>query len=166
MTNEFRVKRAYVNEVERHWAQTTLIKNHTSVNSSKVLNTIADGKRYIQGLKYVLDINGIEGIDHFLRTLCFNLDFDGASATEFKQIEFKAFGKTGTVTYLLVAMNINMDKKVTLCYSYHTINETIIENRVFTTAASDIFLDWLRAKSCASLQAMLPPGVAPQLIYE
>ncbi|CAF1482165.1 unnamed protein product [Adineta steineri] len=166
MTNELRVKRASVDEIERHWAQTSLNKNHASVNSSKVLNTIADGKRYIQGLKRILKIDGVEGINEFIDTLCFNIEFDGASATEFKQIEFKAFGKKGTATYLLVATNVSMDLKVTVCYSYHNINETIIENRVYTMQATDLFLDWLRAKSCASLQAMLPPNVAPRLIYE
>ncbi len=166
MTNELRVKRAYVNEVERHWAQTSLKKNHTSVNSSKVLNTISDGERYIKGLKRVLKLNELSGIDEFIDTLCFNIQFDGASATELKQVEFKAFGKAGSATYLLVATNVSTDQKVTVCYAYHTITETITENRVYTTAASDIFLDWLRAKSCESLQAMLPPSIAPQLIYE
>ncbi|CAF1977425.1 unnamed protein product [Rotaria magnacalcarata] len=166
MTNELRVKRANVNEVERHWAQTSLKKNHSSVNSSKVLNTVYDGSRYIKGLKRILKIGDLAGIDEFIETLCFNIEFEGASATELKQMEFKAFGKTGSATYLLVATNVATDKKVTVCYAYHTIAETITENRVYTTAASDIFLDWLRAKSCESLQAMLPSSIAPQLIYE
>ncbi|CAM4842216.1 unnamed protein product [Rotaria magnacalcarata] len=148
MSNELRVKRSNVTKVEQHWATRSLQKNHSSVNSSKILNTISDGERYIKD------------------TLCFNIQFDGASATEFKQIEFKAFGKTGSATYILVATNVNTDQRVTVCYSYHAITETILENRVYSTAASDIFLDWLRAKSCESLQAMLPRDVAPQLIYE
>lgn len=166
MTNELRVKRAYVDSAERHWATRSLKTNHSSVNSSKVLNTIADGDRYLKGLKQILKLGNIAGIDEFIDTLRFNIQFDGASATEFKQIEFKAFGKTGSATYLLVATNVNMDRKVTVCYSYHTINETVLENSVYTTVASDIFLDWLRAKSCESLQAMLPANVAPRLIYE
>ncbi|CAF1590979.1 unnamed protein product [Rotaria magnacalcarata] len=166
MSNELRVKRSNVTKVEQHLATRSLQKNHSSVNSSKILNTISDGERYIKGLKRVLKLNDIAGIDEFIDTLCFNIQFDGASATEFKQIEFKAFGKTGSATYILVATNVNTDQRVTVCYSYHAITETILENRVYSTAASDIFLDWLRAKSCESLQAMLPRDVAPQLIYE
>lgn len=166
MSNELRVKRAYVDSAERHWAQESLKTNHASVNSSKVLNTISDGERYIRGLQRILKLGEVAGIGEFIETLCFNIQFDGAAATEFKQVEFKAFGKTGSATYLLVATNVTADQKVTVCYSYHTITETVLANKVYTTAASDIFLDWLRAKSCESLQAMLPPNVAPRLIYE
>jgi hypothetical protein len=166
MSNDFRVKRVNIDAVDRHWATRYLKKDHTSVNSSKVLNTISDGDRYIKGLKRVLKLNDVAGIDEFIDTLCFNIQFDGAAATEFKQIEFKAFGRTGSATYLLVATNVTADQKVTVCYSYQTITEMILENRVYTPAASDIFLDWLRAKSCQDLQAMLPSNVAPRLIYE
>ncbi|CAF4748822.1 unnamed protein product [Rotaria socialis] len=93
---------------------------------------------------------------------------NGAGASEFKQIEFKAFGTEGTATYLLAATNTAANGKVTVCYSYHFLKEMILEeeHRVYTQYAADIFLDWLRAKSCESLQAMLPKNVAPQLIYE
>lgn len=166
MSNELRVKRSYVDAVNRHWATRHLKTNHNSINSSKVLNTISDGKRYIEGLKRILKLGDLVGIDEFIATLCFNIEFDGASATEFKQMEFKAFGKTGSATYLLVATNVTVDKKVTVCYAYHTITETVLENAVYTTQATDMFLDWLRAKSCESLQAILPPQVAPKLTYE
>lgn len=166
MSNEIRVRRAYVDEVERHWATRALKKNHTSVNSSKILNNVSDGKRYINALTRVLKIGDLTGIDEFIETLCLNIEYDGASATEFKQVEFKAFGKSGSAVYLLVATNVSRDQKVTVCYAYHTIAETILENRVYTTEASDIILDWLRAKSCESLQKMLPSNIAPRLIYE
>ncbi|CAF3637377.1 unnamed protein product [Rotaria socialis] len=110
----------------------------------------------------------MEGVDEFIETLCLNIQFGGAGASEFKQIEFKAFGKEGTATYLLVSTNTASDGKVTVCYSYHFLKEMILEeeHRVYTQYAADIFLDWLRAKSCESLQAMLPKNVAPELIYE
>ena len=166
MTTKFRVKRAYVDECERCWSQVSMSKNHTNLNNSIVLNTISDGKRYIQGLGCILKISGLDGGREFIETLCFNIEFDGAAATEFKQIEFKAGSKDGTSTYILVATNVDQNSKVTVCYSYHHIDEHILENRVFTMQAADITIDWLRAKSCESLKAMLPPNAAPQLIYE
>lgn len=166
MSNKLRVKRAYVEAVDKHWTQRLLDKNHTSVNSSKVLNSVSDAQRYIKGLPRILKMTDLAGIDEFIETLCFNIEFDGASATEFKQVEFKEFGINGPATYVLVATNVNPNGKVTVCYAHHTINERIMENAVYTNTASDMFLDWLRARSCESLQTMLPPNVAPKLIYE
>jgi hypothetical protein len=166
MSTEIRVKRAYVEECERCWSQTVISKNHSSVNSSKVLKTIDDGKRYITGLGRILKINNADGGKEFIDTLCFNIEFDGAAATEFKQVEFKLGSKNGTATYILVATNVDQNSKVTVCYAYHHIDEHILENKVFTIKAADITIDWLRAKSCESLQALLPPHAAPKLIYE
>ncbi|CAF4881976.1 unnamed protein product, partial [Rotaria socialis] len=53
----------------------------------------------------------MEGVDEFIETLCLNIQFGGAGASEFKQIEFKAFGKEGTATYLLVSTNTASDGK-------------------------------------------------------
>jgi hypothetical protein len=166
MTNQVRVKRAYVDECERCWAEVSFEKYHTSVNNSKVLNTVCDGQRYINGLGRVLKIVNVKGGKEFIETLCFNLEFAGAAVTEFKEVEFKAGSKNGTATYILAATNVDENSKVTVCYSYHYIDEEILENKVFTMQAADITVDWFRAKSCESLKAMLPPHAAPRLIYE
>ncbi|CAF3621536.1 unnamed protein product [Rotaria socialis] len=166
MANEFRVKRAYVEACEEDWLNRPWSKNHTSYNSSKVLNNIADGRRYLQGLGYILNLNNADGWNTFERTLCFNIELSGPSATEFKQLEFKLHGKNGTSTYLLVATNVDYCNKVTVCYAYHHIDEHIQDNAVFTMHAADMTLHWLRAKSCESLAAILPRNVAPRLIYE
>ncbi|CAF1027924.1 unnamed protein product [Rotaria sp. Silwood1] len=166
MVNEIRVKRAYVDACERHWSQKSLSNDHTSFNSLKVLDSKKDGKQYLNGLGNILNLSGADGWDMFQRTLCFNIEFSGASATEFKQLEFKVGGKHGIATYLLVATNVDYTDKVTVCYAYHHINQRILDYGRFTLETADMTLDWMRAKSCQSLAAMLPPNMAPQLIYE
>ncbi|CAF1535291.1 unnamed protein product [Rotaria magnacalcarata] len=166
MANEFHVKRAYVEACERNWSKQSSSKNHTSFNSIKLLNNIADGKRYLQGLGYILNLNNADGWNTFERTLCLNIELSGPSATEFKQLEFKIGGKNGTATYLLVATNVDCCNKVTVCYAFHHINEHILDHGGFTLRTADVTLDWMRAKSCESLAAMLPRDVAPRLIYE
>ncbi|CAF4792178.1 unnamed protein product [Rotaria sp. Silwood1] len=141
MVNEIRVKRAYI-------------------------DAIRDGKQYLQGLGRALNLTSADGWDMFQQTLCFNIEFSGISATEFKQLEFKVGGKNGTATYLLVATNVDYSYKVTVCYAYHHIDQHILDHEGFTMQTADMTLDWMRAKSCQSLATMLPPSLAPQLIYE
>ncbi|CAF3735257.1 unnamed protein product [Rotaria sp. Silwood1] len=128
--------------------------------------TIRDGKQYLQGLGRALNLTSADGWDMFQQTLCFNIEFSGISATEFKQLEFKVGGKNGTATYLLVATNVDYSYKVTVCYAYHHIDQHILDHEGFTMQTADMTLDWMRAKSCQSLATMLPPSLAPQLIYE
>ncbi|CAF4099020.1 unnamed protein product [Rotaria sp. Silwood1] len=166
MVNEIRVKRAYVDACERHLSQKGLLKDHTSFNSSRVLNSISDGKAYLNGLGKILNLSSADGWNMFQRSLCFNIEFSGASATEYKQLEFKVGGKYGTAIYLLVATHVDYRHNVTVCYVYHHINQHILDDRMFTMYTADMTLDWLRAKSCQSLANMLPSNLAPQLIYE
>ncbi|CAF1615066.1 unnamed protein product [Didymodactylos carnosus] len=166
MSNEYRVKRYNVDQCERDWAKAGINKNHTTVNNSKVLNNVNDGQRYLNGLGRILKIDKVDGGQEFIQTLCLNIEFDGTGATEFKQMEFRVGTKHGTATYLLVATNVDQNMKVTVCYSYHYIDEHLLSNKIFTLQATDMTLDWLRAKACESLKAMLPEHAAPKLIYE
>ncbi|CAF1236685.1 unnamed protein product [Rotaria sordida] len=125
-----------------------------------------NGKRYLQGLGRILNLSNADGWGMFQATLCYNIEFTGASATEFKQLEFRVGGKNGTATYLLVATNVDNNQKVTVCYAYHHIDQYILDYGGFTLQTADITLDWMRAKSCESLATMLPSNLAPQLIYE
>ncbi|CAF2576977.1 unnamed protein product [Rotaria sp. Silwood2] len=166
MVNEIRVKRAYIDAYERHSSQNSLSRDHTCFSSFKELNNKADGKQYLQGLGRILNLSGADGWNTFQETLCFNIEFSGAGATEFKQLEFRVGGRNGTATYLLVATNVDNSCKVTVCYAYHHINQHIRDHGGFTMQTADITLDWMRAKSCQSLATLLPPNLAPQLIYE
>ncbi|CAF1160659.1 unnamed protein product [Rotaria sordida] len=146
------------------------LKNPTQfsypLNFGEVLNSIPDGKQYLQGLGRILNLSNADGWNMFQTTLCHNIEFSGASATEFKQLEFRVDGKNGTTTYLLVATNVDKSYKVTVCYAYHHIDQHILDHGGFTMQTADITLDWMRVKSCKSLATMLPSNLVPQLIYE
>ncbi|CAF2892367.1 unnamed protein product [Rotaria sp. Silwood2] len=160
------IRRSGVESVERHRKEAGSVWKHTHVNGSRTLSNANDAESYIDKLSPAWDLSSSMTGRIFIADIKAQCQVVGSGAIDHVHVEFNEGTQTGTGKYILVAIHVDRDNRITLSYTYHEVSDRLKPNWIYTQYATGAVSDWLKSKAIENLRGMVPSSSLPSITYE